>query len=92
MKTFLTTAALTMALAVGGVAATAGSASAVVVCNASGDCWHVDRRTTYPRDVRATYHNDDWYFHQKWDDKRHWREAHEGRGYWANGAWVERRR
>jgi hypothetical protein len=93
MKTVLTSAALAAALAVGGLAASAGTASAAIVCNASGDCWHVDnRREHYPRDVRAVYHNDDWYFHQKWDDKRRWREAHEGRGYWANGVWVERRR
>jgi hypothetical protein len=38
-------------------------------------------------------HSDDWYFHQKWeqDKKRHWREHHEGRGYYDNGTWTPHR-
>jgi hypothetical protein len=90
MKTIMTTAAVAAALAIGGVAATAGSASARVVCNAQGDCWHVHGRETYPNHVIVETHPDDWYFHQKWDDRRHWREMHEGRGYYANGVWVPR--
>ena len=92
MKINFPTAALTAVLAIGGLAATAGAASAHVVCNASGDCWHTDKRASYGPKVQLRYHSDDWYFHQKWeqDKSRHWREAHEGRGYYANGVWVSR--
>jgi hypothetical protein len=90
MKTILTTAAIAATLALGGVAVTATTASARVVCNAQGDCWHTDRRAAYPHVVLES-HPDDWYFHQKWDDgRRHWREAHEGRGYYDHGAWTPR--
>ena len=77
-------------------------ASAYVVCNDEGDCWHVHHR--YHRaGVRFTYYDDDWYFHHNWnhdwdrehdydyDSDRHyrWREYHEGRGYWQNGVWIQ---
>lgn len=92
MKKTLTLAAIAATLAIGGVVATAGTASARVVCNAAGDCWHTDSRAVYPHVVLQS-HPDDWYFHQKWDNdpKRHWRENHEGRGYYENGVWVTRR-
>ena len=89
MKTLMTTAALAAALAIGGVAVTATSASARVVCNAQGDCWHTDSRAVYPHVVLES-HPDDWYFHQKWDGNRHWRETHEGRGYYDHGVWMPR--
>jgi hypothetical protein len=73
-----------------GALSAAGAASARVVCNAEGDCWHVDNRVAAVPGVRFTYHNDDWYFHQHWDDRHHWRENHEGRGYWRRGEWVPR--
>jgi hypothetical protein len=74
-------------LAVAGLAATAPSASAYVVCNHDGDCWHTDTRYTYPG-TGYVYHPDDWYFHSHWDDTHHWRDYHEGRGYWRSGVWV----
>jgi hypothetical protein len=78
-------------LAIGGVTAAAGTASAAIVCNREGDCWHVDNRVTYPR-MRFERHPDDWYFHRHWDNDRdhHWREYHEGRGYYEHGVWVPR--
>jgi hypothetical protein len=88
MKITRTAAALAAVIGLGALGA-AGVASAHVVCNAEGDCWHVDNRAHYPN-VRLTYHNDDWYFHQHWDDHHHWRESREGRGYWAHGVWVPR--
>ncbi|HEX3367621.1 hypothetical protein [Phenylobacterium sp.] len=90
-KITLCTAALTAALGLGGLAVSAGSASAAVVCNAAGDCWHVDHRDRYPG-VALTYHPDDWYFHRHWDNDRdhHWRDYHEGRGYYDHGVWVPR--
>ena len=88
----LSAAALAIALGVGALAASAGSASAYVVCNAQGDCWHTDHRYHYGPGVRAEWHPDDWYFHQDWahDQQHHFRDYHEGRGYYANGAWVNR--
>lgn len=77
--------ALTGVTAVVGLAA---PASAWVACNPEGDCWHTDTRYAAP-DVRFEYHPDDWYFHRHWDSGRwRWREYHEGRGYWRNGAWI----
>ena len=62
-------------------------ASAYVACNHEGDCWHTKSRVRAPG-VTFEYHPDDWYFHQHWDRDRHWRDYHEGRGYWRNGVWI----
>ena len=88
MKFKLSAAAIAAVIGVGALAA-GSSASARVVCNAEGDCWHVDNRVAYPHVVLQS-HPDDWYFHQKWDDHHHWRDAHEGRGYYEHGVWVPR--
>ena len=80
-------AALGAAIAVGALAASAAPASAYVACNSAGDCWHTESRVTVPG-VTFSYHPDDWYFHQHWDRDRHFREYHEGRGYWRNGVWI----
>jgi hypothetical protein len=82
---------VSVALAVLGLAAVAQPAAARIVCNGSGDCWHTDDNAArYRDDVHAQYHPDDWYFHQHWDaDKdHHYRDYHEGRGYYRDGAWV----
>jgi len=65
------------------------AAQAYITCNREGDCWHTERHVVAPG-VTFEYHPDDWYFHRHWDGDRehHWREAHEGRGYWRNGVWV----
>jgi hypothetical protein len=86
LKTFL----LAGGLALGGLIAAAAPASAYIVCNRDGDCWHTDRRVAAPG-FRFEYHPDDWYFHRDWDRDRdrHWRGWHEGRGYWRNGVWIE---
>jgi len=90
MRTNFHGVALAASLGLGLLAASAGTASAYVVCNGAGDCWHTDHRAHYGRAVRLEYHPDDWYFHRDWDHDRdhHWREYHEGRGYYNNGAWV----
>ena len=76
-------------LLLGGLLATlaAAPASAYLACNRDGDCWHTESRYRAPG-VRFDYHPDDWYFHQRWDDRRHYREHHEGRGYYRSGVWV----
>jgi hypothetical protein len=84
-KTFLMTSAAILGLA--GLAATTTSASAYVACNHDGDCWHTDSRAAVPG-VTFDYHPDDWYFHQHWDANRHFRDYHEGHGYYRGGVWV----
>jgi hypothetical protein len=38
--------------------------------------------------VHFAFHPDDWYFHQHWDADRHFRDYHEGRGYYKDGVWI----
>ena len=70
-----------------GLAATTTTASAYVACNRDGDCWHTENRVHAPG-VTFDIHPDDWYFHQHWDANRHFRDYHEGRGYYRGGVWV----
>ena len=67
------------------VAVTAPAATASVVCNAEGQCWHVHRNYTYAPEFGVVVHPDHW----RWGPDEHyrWRE-HGGRGYWRNGVWV----
>ncbi len=65
---------------------TATAASARIVCNAEGDCWHVrNRGYVFQPAFGLTVHPDNW----RWRHGEHfrWRE-HGGRGYWRSGAWV----
>ncbi len=80
---FITTAAL---LGAGALAFTATAASADVVCNSDGDCWHVKQRYAYSPELHLRVHPDSW----KWREADHykWRE-HEGHGYWRGGVWVD---
>jgi hypothetical protein len=73
------------ALAIAGVASITGAASARVVCNDDGDCWHSRGADVFPPALGLTVHEDDnW----KWaeGEKHQWRE-HEGKGYWKGGNW-----
>jgi len=70
------------------MAATASGASAYIICNGEGDCWHSERRES-PPGQSFEYHSDDWYFHQEWGAHRRFRPYREGRGYWHNGVWVQ---
>jgi hypothetical protein len=74
------------ALGAGAFVLSAGAASARIVCDTDGDCWHVtDDSYVYPAEAQVVIHGDDW----RWTDRDHyrWRE-HEGRGYWRSGIWV----
>jgi hypothetical protein len=82
-KKLLVTAAIAGGLAM----MAAAPASAYVACNSSGDCWHTESHYTAPG-VTFSWHPDDWYFHQRWDDRHHFRDYHEGRGYYRNGVWI----
>ena len=68
------------------LALTATSASADIVCNREGECWHVKEKHPYRGEWGLVVHPDSW----KWkaNEKFKWRE-HEGRGYWRKGVWVE---
>ena len=88
LKTAVSAAAMTLLMGSGALIATTAPAAARMVCNNSGDCWHTDNRYSYDHQVGARYHNDDWYFHQTWNDQRHYREPHEGRGYYKSGIWI----
>jgi hypothetical protein len=61
------------------------AASARVVCNADGDCWHIHEDSAYPPAAGLIIHPDNW----RWKEGEHhvWRE-HPGRGYWKGGEWA----
>ena len=73
------------ALAVGALAVTATTASAAIVCNREGECWHVKRAYAYEPGWGLVVHPNRW----RWGrhEKFVWRE-HTGRGYWRGGVWV----
>ena len=81
-------AAAILTRATGALMATAGTASARVVCNAEGDCWHTDAAPPRVPGVTFSVHPDDWYFHQTWGSDRHFRDYHAGRGYYKGGVWI----
>jgi hypothetical protein len=62
------------------------TASAGIVCNKDGDCWHVKKNLDYRPEFGLVIHPDDW----KWKEGEHnkWRE-HKGdeQGYWMGNDW-----
>jgi len=66
-------------------ALTATTASAAIVCNGEGACWHAHKAYTYDPSWGVVVHPDNW----RWGANEHytWRE-HAGRGYWRGGNWV----
>ena len=77
---------LLMLISVGTLTLTAHAASARIVCNSDGDCWHVQGDYDYKPEFEIVIHPDDW----KWKDGEHFRwHEHEGRGYWKGGKWKE---
>jgi hypothetical protein len=59
-------------------------ASARIVCNENGDCWHAPDEYAYPPSAHLSIHPGNW----RWKEGEHyaWKE-HEGRGYWHGGEW-----
>jgi hypothetical protein len=85
MKKALVAAAFAALLTAGTVALTATTASADVVCNNEGDCWHTHEHYAYPPGVTIQIHPDNW----KWGDKDKFAfREHDGRGYWRGGVWI----
>lgn len=72
-------------VAASGAALVATSASAAIVCNREGECWHVHRGYNYQPEWGVVVHPNNW----RWGPNEHfrWRE-HAGRGYWRNGVWI----
>lgn len=61
------------------------TASAGIVCNNNGDCWHTQKEYVYPPDAHIVVHPNNW----RWGPSEHfvWKE-HAGPGYWRGGTWV----
>jgi hypothetical protein len=87
----LSATAIAALMSMGVLVATAAPAAARVICNAEGDCWHTDAPPPVVPGIRFNIHPDDWYFHQHWDGDRdhHYRDYHDGRGYYKGGVWVQ---
>jgi hypothetical protein len=72
-------------LALSAATLTATAASAAIVCNGDGVCWHVRSHYQYRPAWGVVVHPDN----RRWGRDAHyvWREHH-GRGYWRNGVWI----
>jgi hypothetical protein len=73
------------ALCGGMLTMTATTASAAVVCNGEGECWHVRHHYRYRPEWGVVVRPNNW----RWGPNEHyvWRE-HRGRGYWRGGVWI----
>lgn len=87
MKKLLVTAALSAVIGAGSLVAFTAPASAAIVCNRSGDCWHTTGRYRYRPAWGLTVHPDNWTWRSRDARRYRWRE-HEGRGYWRGGIWI----
>jgi hypothetical protein len=78
--------AISACLGASALALMATGASARIVCNSDGDCWHATTTYEYPAAAGIVVHEDNW----KWGPSEHfrWRE-HEGRGYWRGSTWTD---
>jgi len=84
MKTASKSAAIAL-FGLGTLVLGANAASAAIVCNGEGLCWHVKETYVYAPEYGVVVHPDNW----QWAANEHyaWRE-HPGRGYWRGGVWV----
>jgi hypothetical protein len=84
MKIVSTLAAAAL-FGVGALTLAATDASAAIVCNGEGFCWHVRHAYRYHPEFGVVVHPNNW----RWGSGDHyvWHE-HRGRGYWRNGAWI----
>ena len=86
LKSALVKGALVAALT-GGTLALATAASADVVCNHWGDCWHVHEHLDYPPGLGIVWHSDAW-AHAHRVGHWHWRADNYGHGYYRDGVWI----
>ncbi|HEY2709199.1 MAG TPA: hypothetical protein VGI95_14195 [Caulobacteraceae bacterium] len=87
LKSALLKGVVTAAIAGGSLAMTASVASADVVCNSAGECWHVHDRLTYPAEAGVVFHDDAWAAAHR-DAHWHWRHDRFDQGYYRNGLWI----
>jgi hypothetical protein len=66
----------------------ATTASAEIVCNEEGDCWHVHERHVYRPEFGVRVYPDSWRWRDADAPRYRWRE-HAGRGYWRRGVWID---
>jgi len=86
MKKLMLQGAAAAIIGAAALAATATTASAEIVCNHDGDCWHVREHYDYQSSFGLTVHDDNW----RWHDGDHYRwHEHDGRGYWRSGVWIQ---
>jgi len=86
MKKFAMAAAA-VALSAVGLTVSTTSASAAIVCNADGECWHVNRHYVYKPEFGIVVHPNNW----RWGvhERFRWREPpRRERGYWRGGVWI----
>jgi hypothetical protein len=85
MKKLMLQGAIAAIIGTAALTAMATTASAEIVCNRSGDCWHTRDHYSYKPSFGVVVHDNNW----RWRDRDHyrWRE-HDGRGYWRNGIWL----
>jgi hypothetical protein len=76
-----------VAAILGVLALSATSASAAIVCNEEGDCWHAKQKYEYKPEHHVHVYGDDWKWADADHDKYRWRE-HDGPGYWRSGVWI----
>ena len=70
------------------IALSSTRASAEIVCNDDGDCWHTKTKHEYKPEFKVRVFPDDWKWSESEGKKYKWRE-HDGRGYWRQGVWIE---
>ena len=75
-------------IAAGALALGASTASAEIVCNDAGDCWHVREHREFRPELRLHVYPDDWRWKESDSHRYRWRE-HAGHGYWRGGVWVD---
>ena len=86
LRKLLTTGAVAAVVGIGALAAASTAAGAYTVCNRYGDCWQTSDRYDYPARLGVRFYGDDWRYHHRYG--YHWRDRHDGRGYWRNGVWI----
>jgi hypothetical protein len=81
---FLGTLAFAALVGAWAISLSTTTATASIVCNDSGACWHTHETYDYPSGVGVIVHPDNW----RWRSDEHyaWKE-HEGRGYWRGSEW-----
>ena len=77
--------ALGAALVLATLAASAGGASAYVVCNRYHECWRVATRPAFPVAARVSLYSDDWRATHRTGYR--WRGERDEHGYYDHGRW-----